>query len=984
MTDDVVKRFWRSLEEQAGGGPEPAMLDEAPARFTAAPTTGRRRFLQLVGASIAVPSLAACTRQPEEKIVPYVKQPEQLVPGRPLFYASSIAVGGTGIGVLVEAHEGRPTKLEGNPEHPTSLGGTDAIVQAEILQLYDPDRSQTVLHEGQIASWSGFLAAIQAAVLARRARRGEGLAILTGDTSSPTFIEQMRALLDEMPLARWYVHETFDKKAGWSGTRFAFGEQLDAVYHFDRADVIVSLDADFLASAEGNPRYVRDFAGRKHASATSNGRLARTYVIESQLSLTGANADHRLAVRAEDVDDVARLLGARLLAPEHARGLADGVGPPAGAAAAAIDAIAADLHRAGARAVVVPGRFQPDHVHAIAHAINRTLGSEAVTYADPFVASASDDARSLIELVGSLNAGEVQLLVVIGTNPAFTAPADVNFVGAVPRAKLRVHLGSHVDETAVLCHWHIPEAHPLEAWSDLRGHDGTIGVVQPVIEPLYGGKSWHELLGALGNQPDRSGYQIVREAWRAAMPGEGFEALWQVVLHDGLLRESQRSTREPGLALRGWPPRAEKPPAGSLEIVFRPDPFLLDGRYANNAWLCELPRSITQLTWDNALLVSPEDAQRLGIESEDVVTVMVDGRSRDPAVWVTPGQAVGSVTLHTGWGRERGGKVLLGAGKNAYILRVAGRWHMHGATLSKNSEKRALACAQTHHSMEGRDLVRTATADEYRATGHVPPVGGHALEGPLLSMYPDWPYRDYAWGMSIDLNRCVGCSACVAACQSENNVAVVGRSEVMRGREMHWIRIDRYFEGEPAAPRTVFQPVPCMQCENAPCEVVCPVQATVHHPEGLNDMVYNRCVGTKYCQNNCPYKVRRYNFFGYSTDPVAPMDPSAPVVRLLHNPDVTVRTYGVMEKCTYCVQRINYARIEAKKEDRPIRDGDVMTACQAACPARAITFGNINDKNSEVARTKAEPRSYAILADLNTRPRTTYLAKLGNPNPEVT
>lgn len=980
--NDAVTRFWRSIEER-DGATQISEPEETPIQWRA-PEVGRRRFLQMLGTSIAIPSMAACTRQPPEKIIPYVRAPEEIVPGRPLFYASTVMLGGEGRGAIVEAHMGRPTKIEGNPDHPTSLGGTDAYAQAEILQLYDPERSQTVMHNGVISSWGELVGALQTAMTNQRSKYGVGLRILTSDTSSPTLIEQMRALMDELPQARWHILEPAGRANIYAGTKEVFGESLDVQYELASADVIVSLDADFLGSAESHPRSIREYADKRRAgvvhttksATTANGPMNRLYVFESQMSLTGANADHRHPLKPSAVERVARMIAGKLM-PDQAGELASGLGEPEPAEKRLIDQAVLDLKRAGKRGLVIPGRFQPPIVHMLAIAINDALGSRAVSYTDPILASGTEPVGDLDDLVTALNNDQVELLIVMGANPVYAAPSDLDMASAIRKAKVRVHHGLHFDETAELCQWHAPAAHPLEMWGDVRGHDGTVSVIQPLIEPLYGSHSEYELIAALGKNPDQSGYDLVRASWRDAFVGPAFESYWAETVHNGLLRQSESTRKRPGLTNVQWGKATEA--SGGLEVVVRPDPCVYDGRYSNNAWLQELPKPITKLTWDNAALISEATAKAQGLENDDVVELSVAGKSVRASVFVTPGTPQDVVVVYLGYGRTTGGNVCKGFGFNAYALTTKKAPHHGPVSLKKTGDTYELVTAQLHHSMEGRDLVRRAHAQQYRDDAKLFQHGKHAY----LGLYPDYEYPGYSWGMTIDLNSCIGCSACVIACQSENNIPVVGKKEVGIGREMHWLRIDRYFGGEAHNPITHFQPVPCMHCESAPCEVVCPVAATVHHDEGLNDMVYNRCVGTKYCSNNCPYKVRRYNFFGYSHEHISPMDPTRPTVKLSHNPDVTVRYYGVMEKCSYCVQRINFARVEAKKGDRKIRDGDVMTACQAACPARAITFGNINDKRSEVSRRKAEPRNYSILAELNTKPRTTYLSKLTNENPEL-
>jgi molybdopterin-containing oxidoreductase family iron-sulfur binding subunit len=690
-------------------------------------------------------------------------------------------------------------------------------------------------------------------------------------------------------------------------------------------------------------------------------------------TVTGAAADRRLAVRGRDVERLARAIAAAL----DVRGLRRDqreAGDVSGVGAETLAALVQDLRAHRGSSLVVPGELQPAGVHALAHALNDALGNvgRTVEYTDPVEVGPADQADALRTLVEEMDAGAVEILLILGGNPVLTAPADLRFGERLAKVPLRLHLGLHEDETGALCHWHVPEAHYLESWGDVRAYDGTATIIQPLIAPLYAGRTALGLLAALAGD-DRSDYEIVRAEWQRQGLGGDFEASWRRALHDGLVPGTALPARRPRLRDDWAGPLAPATPVDAgLEVVFRPDAHLLDGRFANNGWLMELPRPVTKLTWDNAALLAPATAARLRVQNEDVVEVTYrEGRIHAP-VWIVPGHAPESVTLQLGYGRTRGGNVARGAGVDVYPLRTADAPYLgQGATLRTTGRRYPLATTQGHQRMEGRDLIRTATLEEFRAHpgfGHEAGHGGAAD----ASLYPPVPYAGHAWGMAIDLGSCIGCQACVVACQAENNIPVVGKEEVARGREMHWIRVDRYFEGEADDPAILHQPVPCMHCEHAPCEVVCPVNATVHSSEGLNDMVYNRCVGTRYCSNNCPYKVRRFNFFAHANWDVE-------VLKMAQNPDVTVRSRGVMEKCTYCVQRIEEARARAIVEGRPLRDGDVVTACQQVCPTEAIVFGDLNDPASQVAKRKAEERNYALLGELGTRPRTTYLAKIRNP-----
>ena len=989
--------FWRTLDEQID---DPAfrerLYNEFPSEIEAiTDPVARRTFLKLMGASLALAGVTACTRQPTEKILPYVRQPEEIIPGKPLFYATAMALGGVATGLLVESHEGRPTKIEGNPLHPGSLGSTDVFGQAAVLGLYDPDRSQTLTRVGEIRPWPSFLGEMRAVLSAQQSLKGAGLRILTESVSSPTLAWQLRDLLRRFPSAKWHQWDPASRESARAGAKLAFGEYVDTQYRFDRADVILALDADVLGSGPGGLRYARDFAARRRPEQAD--RMNRLYAVESMPTSTGSRADHRLARRASQVEGIARHIAAAIVGP----GSAD---PALSAAPAfpALDsdaarwatAVAKDLQAHLGSSLVVAGDGQPPAVHALAHAINQALGNvgKTVVYTDPVEAEPVDQFRSLHELAADMAAGTVDVLVIVGGNPVYTAPADLDFGGAMSKVPLRVHLSLSDDETSALCHWQVPAAHFLEAWSDARGYDGTASIVQPLIAPLYAGKSAHELLAVMSDRPERSGYDIVREFWMNSVgsgptPQVDFESSWRRWLHDGVIAGTAFPPREVAAT---FPAAAANPTAASgLEIVFRNDPCVLDGRFANNGWLQELPKPITRLTWDNAVFVSPATLSRLngrsspsirGGEHGEIISDLVDLRYRGRAIrgplFAVVGHPDDCVTVHAGYGRTRAGHLGTGPGFNANAIRTTDApWFSGGLEIAATGETYSLACTQYHHLMEGRGMVRAVTRDEFiRDPKSV--HEGDETPPKIITLYPEVKYEGYKWGMAIDVNSCIGCNACVVGCQAENNIAIVGKDQVLRGREMHWIRIDTYYRGPVDHPETYFQPVPCMQCENAPCEVVCPVEATVHSAEGLNDMVYNRCVGTRYCSNNCPYKVRRFNFLLYQ-------DWNTPSLKLGRNPDVTVRSRGVMEKCTYCVQRINEAKIDAEKQDRRVADGDIKTACQQVCPADAIVFGDLNDPKSRVAQLQAETRNYSLLGDLNTRPRTTYLAAVRNVNPEL-
>src|ERR1022692_4087319 len=960
--------YWRSLEELAGSDDfQEALHREFPKGASEwVDSVSRRGFLKVMGASLGLAGMTGCVRLPLEPIVPYVRQPENVIPGRPMYYATASTLGGYASPLLVESHLGRPTKIEGNDLHPASLGGTDIFAQASILGLYDPDRSQTVMSMGDVRSWQAFLSAIRGPLSAQKALQGAGIRILTPTISSPTLADQLRNFLKIYPQAKWHVYEPVNRDNVLEGAKLAFGQPVETRYDFEKADVIVSLDADFLyAGFPGNVRYIRDFAKRRNP----DGKMNRLYVIESTMTTTGAKADHRVPVRHSMVGAFAHALNQN--------------GELPGEYAHLFDALMPELEAHHASSLFIVGDHQPPIVHALAHSMNQALGNvgKTVCYTDPVDAEPVNQTESIKDLVADIRAGKVDLLVILGGNPAYDAPTDLDFADVLKNGKipLRVHLGLYQNETAELCQWHINQTHELEAWGDARAYDGTVSIIQPLIAPLYGGKSPLEFVALLSGQADATGYDLVRAYWQKQHTGADFEAFWRESLHDGWVEGTTYQAKSAVVKDDhfGW----EWATDTAIELNIRRDPTIYDGQFSNNGWLQELPKPMTKLTWDNAILIGPKMAERLQIKVEDVVELELNGKKVTGPVWIQAGHPDNSVTVTLGYGRRRAGRVGTAQGFDAYALRTtAAPWIATGLQIRKTGETYKLASTQGYQSMDTPDgghrpLVRETTLEEYRKE---PNFAQEEEPAPGLTLYKPYPYKeeDYAWGLTIDLTSCVGCNNCMLACQSENNIAVVGHEQTLLGRHMHWIRVDAYYQGDRDNPKAFFQPVPCMQCENAPCEVVCPVGATNHSSEGLNDMVYNRCVGTRYCSNNCPYKVRRFNFLLFQ-------DWETPQYKMMRNPDVSVRSRGVMEKCTYCVQRINEHRIDAERENRKIQDGELQTACQQSCPANAITFGNINDPNSRVSKLKANARNYSLLADLNTRPRTTYLAEIRNPNPEL-
>ena len=1030
--------YWRSLEEYSKTEAFQDYIHNEFPVHASAPADGltRRNFLQVMGATLALAgATAGCARQPKETIHPYVNQPEEMIPGKPLFFATAFVQGGYAKGVLVESHMGRPTKIEGLPGHPASIGRTDARTQASILDLYDPDRSKIVERLGFADSWSMFVSEARGVLDDARTRRDAGVRILTETVASPSLAAQLNKFLASNPGAKWHQYEAGGRDNEREGARLAFGEYVDATYYFDNADVVVSLDADFLDQGPANVRHTTDYAQRRdvvdpvgdgeHVGEEEQvgeeehfeARLNRTYAFESSPTNVGAGADHRFPVRPSQIEAVARSIAEGL-------GISALGGAESGLSEqeqAWVDAVVSDLETHRGTSVVVAGRHQPALVHALAHAINDKLDNagRTVDYIAPVEAAPVNQLASLRELVTDMADGKVEMLIILGGNPVYNAPGDLNFLDALNNVPLRAHLSVYADETSKYCQWHVPELHYLETWGDARAFDGTISLIQPLIAPLYEGKTAAELLSALNDEEERSSHDIVQDYWKEQRGEEDFDAFWASSLARGYLDDtnsaSKRMRIRPGAA--GTFRAPEPLGADEFEFVMLPDPSVGNGDASNNAWLQELPNPLTKLTWDNAVIMGYSTALDLGVKNEDVVEVSHNGRTVQGPVWIHPGHCQRTVTLHLGYGRTAAGKVANGIGFNVYSIQTADAPAMgRGVTLRKVGAKYPLARTEEHYNMEGRELVRHFTEQEYTADPHIVLHGRSGnlhVPGEDDTLYhpEEKKWDGYAWGMTIDLNKCTGCNACIIACQSENIIPVVGKTELRKGREMHWIRVDRYFHAgserelkklSEQERRSVldnaevyYQPVPCMQCENAPCELVCPVGATQHSREGLNEMVYNRCIGTRYCSNNCPYKVRRFNFFNYSRTPLGsrgdrvynPKLKSAHInpesLKPMRNPDVSVRTRGVMEKCTYCVQRINQARIESKKSGTQIQDRDCVVACQQACPANAIVFGDINNPQSEVSKRKGSQRNYGILEDLNTRPRTTYLARITNPNPEL-
>ncbi|WP_420456484.1 4Fe-4S dicluster domain-containing protein [Rubrivirga sp.] len=1043
---------WRSRTGPPAG-PDREFLDPVT---EADAGTSRRSFLKVMGASAALAGMTGC-RRPVETILPYARKPEDVIPGVPSYYATAMPLGGVGHALLVQSHEGRPTKAEGNPEHPISGGSTDIFAQASVLQLYDPDRSRHVWTRGEAAparaDWGSFVAEA-----ARLRLQGGAIAVLAEPSASPTADALRDRFLAATPGARWITLGPHLDDAQALGTQSALGQPARPLYRFQDADIIVSFDADFIGADDPNTVWNnRQYAASRRVD--ERGSMSRLYVVESTMTTTGGMADHRRAVKAGAV-------------PFVAAAIAQGLGVSTGVAARLdeamqpfVDAIVTDVRAAGGRAAFVAGMTQPAEVHALAAALNGQFGGGAVEYLATGAGPVEPVGPQLAALVRDMAAGRVETLLMLGTNPVYSLPAELGFEEALARVPTSIHVGLYRDETGQRATWHLPRAHYLESWGDARAYDGTLSIVQPLIAPLYpDAHSDLEVLNTLATGRNNAGYDLLRQSLRGTLAGD-FETAWRTALHDGFVAGTRFASLGSGggaADLSGLRPPADD----ALELVIRTSPTLYDGQFSNVAWMQEAPHPVTKVTWDPVALVSPRTAVALGVDDGDRFSAIALGRADadlsegggDDAfegtaltkgknltsvvrlttaggvpvelpVWVQPGHPDGSVTAFLGYGRDlatdrpvedmnvfgrvnrwlRPGSVdtdvyrmgtlaaLVGAdlSEGAPSARVERCRTLAGGPLTVAVEAVAgdylLASTQDHGTMQGRAIVRSATVEEYTAEPDFAKIKDHYVEDtPWENFDPlwgeensasddprigEWIYSDNQWGMTIDLNACTGCNACVVACQSENNVPVVGKDQVARGREMHWLRLDRYYVGtDESDPGMVTQPMMCVHCENAPCEQVCPVNATAHSPDGLNEMTYNRCIGTRYCANNCPYKVRRYNFYNWTK--TLPTE-----VQMQSNPYVTVRYRGVMEKCTFCVQRIRQTQQYAHIEDRELQDGEVVTACQQACPADAIVFGDLRDRTSAVSRSKESPRNYAVLAELAVKPRLTYLARLRNPHP---
>ncbi len=1029
------RRFWKNLDELSATPEfERLMQEEFPRQAGAGEwvdAVSRRGFLKVMGASLALAGLAGCTKQPDEEIYPYIRQPEDLILGKPKFFATAHPFPTGAIPVLVKSDAFRPIKIEGNPEHPMAKGKSDALTQGTLLDLYDPDRATSVMYRGEASDFGAFQQAFLAAI--KKTNGGQGVYFLSETITSPTLAVQWAAVQKAYPNAKMVQWEPVNRDSAMAASKAVLGGYMDAQYKLENADVILTLAADFLGGI-GHPGFLpmaAAYAERHRFSAEEPDKVMnRMYAVETMPTVTGLKAEHRLALKPSEVQ-------------AFALAMANG-NPPSGLsvdAAVFLTAVEADLKAANGRCVVIPSEYASPAIHAAAIKLNQQYGAvgKTVVYTETVNPMPSVQLEDFKALVGDLQAGKVQWLVMLGGNPVYNAPADAEFASLLSKVPVTVHLTDQkASETAAVVTWSLNKAHYLESWSDARAYDGTISIIQPMIAPMYDGKSAHDVLQGLLENPQASAYDAVVANARTYIKGN-FETGWRKALHDGWVEGTAFAAgsgsgggSNPGLKGETLGTQSVAASDG-LELLFKPDTSLYDGRYANNGWLQELPKQVTSLSWDNAVLMSLATIEKLGIEENEAIELEVGGRKVIAPVLAVPGHADGAATVHLGFGRSVAGRTAMGVGFNSYTLRTtAGMTMLAGAKITRGKGTYDLCVTKTHsiehrgsfaqhdlqkfeddkkgtyslggHEAQERGIIRYATVSEARKFpkyAHESGEGegaketlidkvGYGPEGEDPGKYDSmfwysWQYDHTSqatgiaqnkWGMAIDLNSCIGCNACIVGCYAENNIPVIGREQVKIGRNMQWLRIDTYFEGDLSAPRAHFQPMACQHCENAGCEQVCPVGATVHTPEGINTMVYNRCVGTRYCSNNCPYKVRRFNFLLYS-------DYDTESLKFMRNPDVSVRSRGVMEKCSYCIQRIEAVKIEADKNNVAIKDGEIVTACQQACPTSAITFGNLNDPASKVAKAKQQERDYPVLADLNFRPRTTYTAGVINPNPAL-
>ncbi|XXF79904.1 TAT-variant-translocated molybdopterin oxidoreductase [Myxococcaceae bacterium GXIMD 01537] len=985
MSDTTSKQYWQSRAQRDG---DATALQQAQNEFpeelpvgvaaVAPEASTRRDFFKVMGLSAAA-AMAACQRAPVQKVIPYVSKPDEVTPGVALWYASTCGACSARCGVLLKTRDGRPIKVEGNDEHPLSRGGVCATGQASVLSLYDAQRARFPSSGGKRMEWAELDKAV-AQGLTHAREEGKAIRVVLPWMLGPTEEAAVKRFLATYPTARTVRYEPLGELAAIADAhRVTHGVRAVPDYRFDAARVIASFGADFLGTWVSPVAFTRQY--REGRDAPGKREMSRHFQVEPLLSLTGANADRRFPVAPSDVAPALAGL-VRRLAAKAGRAVAglDGVLPPA-LSADALDELAEALWAARGHSLVVCGG---DDVasQVLANVANALLGNEGHTVSVAQGQALDADALSLDALLTELKAGGVAAVLFLGVNPAYGDPRGEELAKLLEAVPLTVSTQDRVDETAALVRFHAPDHNPLESWGDAEPRRGVVSLRQPAVSPLHATRSEVESLLAWAGAPGTH-YDFLKARWEAevfphaAPPAEGFQDFWDASVRRGVATwqatASEPAFQEGGVAqaLAGIAPAS-----GDFELVLYPKVTVRDGALANNGWLQETPDPITKATWGNYVLIHPQRATQLGVVDGTVVQVSVGGRTVSLPALLQVGTHPRALGVAVGYGRTKAGRVADGVGANAYALAavVEGRARrtVVGASLKATSETRRLALTQTYHRLEGRPHVREAELAEYLAN---PRAGNEAHEGGhggkhSLSLWSGHEYKGHRWAMAVDLSACTGCNACVVSCNAENNIPIVGEDEVQRGREMHWMRVDRYYEGGDDNPQVVHQPMMCQHCENAPCETVCPVLATVHSSEGLNQQVYNRCVGTRYCANNCPTKVRRFNWFDYKHD--------EPMERMVLNPDVVVRSRGVMEKCSLCVQRVQEGKMAAKREGRELRDGEIQTACQQSCPARAIHFGDINDPSSAIAKLSKDPRAFRLLEELNIGPSVTYLTKIRN------
>ena len=988
--------YWKSLKDISSDKDYNKYLKQSDHQEES--NLSRRNFLSLVAASVALASLEGC-KKPVQKIIPYVEAHPGTIPGIRKEYATTMPFKNNVVGLVIENHDERPIKVFGNDNHPTSLGKSNVFSQASILDMYDPDRARGIKLDGKKVNWSEYIKYAESIYNSK----GKGLAVLLQESSSPTMNALRKDFKKIYPNADWIVYEPINNENLYSGVERALGKRLQPYNRLEKAKTILSIGSDFLGSDDNNVNNTRKFSENRRVE-DKNSTMNRLYVVESSMTATGASADHRLNIPTSELDLVLKELCSEL----KKLGMNISTGSLKTSNNLWIKAVAEELMENKGSSIILGGSHLSVDAHAIITMLNDKLNAPVDYY--PLDSSHVTSVDDFVGLCKKMKNGSIENLIILGGNPVYNAPADLKFESLIKNVQNIVHLSNIYDETSKRSNWHIAESHFFENWGDAMSYDGYPSVIQPQIRPLFQSHTAIDLLIPIIYGKESSSYDFIREVWKSnIIKNSNFEKQWNKVLHDGVhqkpLLKAYKALSSKQLSTASLNTKL-KVKSDKFEVVFIASPSTYDGRYANNGWLQEVPKPITQLTWDNAALISMSVAKKLKIKNGQMLEISLDGKTMSIPAWIVPGQNKKTITIELGYGRDFNGRIGNDVGFNAYKLRTMSTMaYGVNASIKVLNKTYPLAGTQDHYGLEedslsllgnssGTDsiqqripeLVRQSTLDHYKdnpnfvqdaVKSHKPDKKRSWADHSMYNPEPEYDYsKGQQWGMSIDLTSCTGCNACSISCQSENNIPIVGKQQVLNGREMHWIRIDNYFSGDPENPEVSSQSVACVHCELAPCEQVCPVAATTHSSDGVNQMTYNRCLGTRYCANNCPYKVRKFNFYNFTKD-------TPEIVQMAMNPDVTVRFRGVMEKCSYCYQRVSEARIKAENEHREMVDGDVKTACQDACPADAIVFGDINDPNSRVSKAKRNNRDYALLGQLGTSPRTTYLAKIRNQNPKL-